>query len=105
MAEASVKRRRHGEDAIYFESAKNRYVGAISLGYATDGKRIRRKVSSWTKHEVRNRLKALHAELDAGSDRRPGTQCATRWRTGCARAWTADPSGPAGCMRACLSPQ
>jgi hypothetical protein len=28
MAEASVKRRGHGEDAIYFEAAKNRYVGA-----------------------------------------------------------------------------
>ena len=25
MAEASVKRRGHGEDAIYFEAAKNRY--------------------------------------------------------------------------------
>src|SRR6266516_445267 len=66
MAEASVKRRGHGEDAIYFEAAKNRYVGAVSLGYATDGKRIRRKVSGRTKQEVRDKLKALHAELDVG---------------------------------------
>jgi integrase len=66
MAEASVKRRGHGEDAIYFESAKNRYVGAVSVGYAPDGKRIRRKVSGRTKQEVRDKLKALHAELDAG---------------------------------------
>jgi integrase len=66
MAEASVKRRGHGEDAIYFEAAKNRYVGAVSLGYAADGKRIRRKVSGRTKQEVRDKLKALHAELDAG---------------------------------------
>ena len=49
MAEASVKRRGHGEDAIYFEAAKNRYVGAVSLGYAPAGKRIRRKVSGRTK--------------------------------------------------------
>jgi hypothetical protein len=35
----------HGEDAIYFEAAKNRYVGAVSYGYATDGTRLRRKVS------------------------------------------------------------
>ena len=66
MAEANVKRRGHGEDAIYFESAKNRYVGAVSLGYGPDGKRIRRKVSGRTKQEVRDKLKALHAELDAG---------------------------------------
>jgi hypothetical protein len=66
MAQASVKRRGHGEDAIYFEAAKNRYVGAVSLGYAADGKRLRRKVSGRTKQEVRDRLKALHADLDAG---------------------------------------
>jgi len=28
-------------DVIYFEAAKNRYVGAVSLGYASDGKRLR----------------------------------------------------------------
>jgi len=66
MAEASVKRRGHGEDAIYFEAAKNRYVGAVSLGHGPDGKRVRRKVSGRTKQEVRDKLKALHAELDAG---------------------------------------
>jgi integrase len=66
MAEASVKRRGHGEDAIYFEAAKNRYVGAVSVGYAADGKRVRRKVSGRTKQEVRDKLKALHAEMDAG---------------------------------------
>jgi hypothetical protein len=66
MAEASVKRRGHGEDAIYFEAAKNRYVGAVSVGYAADGKRVRRKVSGRTKQEVRDKLRALHAELDAG---------------------------------------
>jgi integrase len=66
MVEASVKRRGHGEDAIYFEAAKNRYVGAVSLGHGPDGKRVRRKVSGRTKQEVRDKLKALHAELDAG---------------------------------------
>ena len=55
-----------GEDAIYFDAAKNRYVGSVSLGYGPDGKRIRRKVFGKTKQEVRDRLKALHQELDAG---------------------------------------
>lgn len=61
-----VTRRSRGEDAIYFASAKNRYVGSVSLGYGPDGKRIRRKVLGKTKQEVRDRLKVLHKEMDAG---------------------------------------
>jgi integrase len=38
----------------------------VSLGYAPDGKRIRKKVSGQTRTEVKDKLKALHAELDAG---------------------------------------
>jgi integrase len=38
----------------------------VSLGYAADGKRIRRKVSGQTRTEVKDKLKALHSELDAG---------------------------------------
>jgi integrase len=66
MAETKVRRRGHGEDAIYFDIAKNRYVGAVSLGFTPAGKRLRRKVIGRTKQEVRDRLKALHQELDAG---------------------------------------
>lgn len=66
MAEPSTKRRGRGEDAIFFAADKNRYVGSVSLGYRADGRRIRRKVMGRTKQEVRDRLKALHLELDAG---------------------------------------
>jgi integrase len=66
MAEPKLQRRGHGEDAIYLAAAKNRYIGAVSLGFTPDGKRIRRKVSGKTKQEVRDKLKALHLELDAG---------------------------------------
>ena len=59
MAEPKLRRRGHGEDAIYFAASKNRYVGAISLGFTPDGKRIRRKVSGKTKQEVRDKLKVL----------------------------------------------
>jgi hypothetical protein len=45
-------RRGHGEDGIYFDASKNRYVGAVSLGYGADGRRIRRKVVGRTKAEV-----------------------------------------------------
>ena len=66
MADASGRRRGHGEDAIYFAADKNRYIGAVSVGFGPDGKRVRRKVSGKTKQEVRDKLKALHAELHAG---------------------------------------
>jgi integrase len=66
MSETKVSRRGRGEDAIYFATAKNRYVGSVSLGYGPDGKRIRRKVFGKTKQEVRDRLKALHQEMNAG---------------------------------------
>src|SRR5690242_20336121 len=66
MADTPTRRRGHGEDAIYFDAAKNRYVGAISIGFGPDGKRLRRKVTGRTKTEVRDKLKAAHAELNRG---------------------------------------
>ena len=66
MPQTAARRRGHGEDASYFDAAKDRYVGAVSLGFGPDGKRLRRKVSGRTKQEVRDKLKALHAELDRG---------------------------------------
>ena len=53
MSETQVRRRGFGEDGIYLDAARNRYMGAISLGYGPDGKRIQRKVSGKTKQEVR----------------------------------------------------
>ena len=56
MADASGRRRGHGEDAIYFAADKNRYIGAVSVGFGPDGHRLRRKVSGKTKQEVRDKL-------------------------------------------------
>jgi integrase len=66
MADSKTRRRGHGEDAIYFDATKNRYVGAVSLGFGPDGKRSRRKVYGRTKQDVRDKLKTLHTELDRG---------------------------------------
>src|SRR5260370_30166066 len=66
MSETTVRRRGHGEDGIYFDAARDRYIGAVSVGYGPGGKRTRRKVSGKTKQEVRAKLKALHDELNAG---------------------------------------
>ena len=61
---ASVMARRGwGDDAIYWVVRRRRYVGAASLGYGPDGKRIRKVVSGKTKQEVKDKLKALHKDL------------------------------------------
>ncbi|MFE0651745.1 tyrosine recombinase XerC [Streptomyces sp. NPDC059534] len=56
----------NGEDSIYWDKSKNRYIGAVSLGYTPSGKRHRPKVSGKTKTEVRLKLRELKKELDAG---------------------------------------
>jgi integrase len=67
MAEAAQARRRgHGEDSIYFDATKNRYVGAVSVGWDLEGKRLRRKVRGKTKQEVRDKLRELRRELSTG---------------------------------------
>ena len=48
-----------------------RWRGVISLGFDTDGKRIRRKVSGKTKAIVQDRLKALHADVETGVRAQP----------------------------------
>ncbi|QWQ42152.1 site-specific integrase [Streptomyces sp. YPW6] len=60
------RRAGHGEDTIYWDQAKNRYVGAVSLGYAPNGKRLRPKVYGKTKTEVREKIRDLKKEVAAG---------------------------------------
>ena len=71
-------RRGYREDGIYFDHAGDchdgshhrtcagRWRGVVSLGFAAGGKRTRKKVSGKTRSEVKDKLKALHADLDAG---------------------------------------
>ena len=75
---AGASRRGYGEDGIYFDhrddcrdsalhkTCSGRWRGVVSLGFDAAGKRVRRKVSGKTKTEVRDKLKALHSDLDAG---------------------------------------
>lgn len=64
-------RRGFGEDSIYWHAAKGRYEGAVSLGYVSKGKRLRKLVFGKTKAEVRDKLKALHRQLDEGISSSP----------------------------------
>jgi integrase len=68
MTETPKRARRagHGEDTIYWDPAKNRFVGAVSLGYAPNGKRRRPKVYGKTKTEVRTKIRDLKKEMQTG---------------------------------------
>jgi len=71
-------RRRRGEDSITFDHqgpcrdperhrhCPGRWRGEIALGYNADGSRKRKRVTGTTKTIVQDRLKELHADLDAG---------------------------------------
>jgi integrase len=66
MTVVSGKRRGRGEDSIYWDDAKDRYVGVVSLGYSPSGTRVRKKVMGRTKTEVREKLRELHAQVESG---------------------------------------
>src|SRR5258708_38868523 len=66
MTHATSKRRRHAEDSIYWDESRKRYIGAVGLGLSPAGTRIRKKVSGKAKVEVRDKLRALHKEVDVG---------------------------------------
>jgi len=76
------KRREHGDGGIYWDKINKCYVGTISLGNHGDGKRRRPAVRGKTKAEVKDKLRALHDELNAGIQT-PATytvrQCVTDW--------------------------
>jgi hypothetical protein len=82
---AAGTRRGHGDDSIYFDASKNRWIGATSLGHSVDGQhRIRHKVRGRTKAEVREKLKALRQELEA--ELQPSASCTVR---ACVEDWLA----------------
>jgi integrase len=66
MTVVSGKRRGRGEDSIFWDDSKDRYVGVVSLGYSPSGTRVRKKVMGRTKAEVREKLKELHQQVENG---------------------------------------
>src|SRR5215467_6098789 len=78
-----ARRRRHrGDDGISWDKINKRYIGTLSLGNDTAGKRIRRTVTGKTKTEVKDKLGNLKTEIKAGI-RTPATytleQCVRDW--------------------------
>lgn len=61
-----AKRRGNGEGSIFFEASRQRWVGSIELVEEVSGKRRRAKVTGRTKTAVRNKLRVLQAQANAG---------------------------------------
>lgn len=61
-----AQRAGHGADTIYWDPSKKSFVGAVSLGYAPNGKRRRPKVYGKTKTEVRQKIRDLKKEMQTG---------------------------------------
>lgn len=61
------RRRGRGDHGITWDKVNRTYVGSVSRGYQTDGKRFRPTVRGRTKAEVKDRLDDLQEELRAGA--------------------------------------
>ena len=63
-----ARRRDKGNGAIYWSETRQRWVGAVSVGYTAQGRQQRRTVVAKTKAEVQERVKLLLQELERGVD-------------------------------------
>jgi hypothetical protein len=55
-----------GEGSIYQRSSDDRWLGVLTLGYASNGKMIRKTVNAKTRGEVVKKLKQLQRQFDDG---------------------------------------
>jgi integrase len=78
-------RRGNGEGSIYQRSSDRRWLGSISLGYDSQGRTVRKVVSSTTRAEVAEKLKRLQRQLDDGLPAPDASltvsQLLSRWHT------------------------
>jgi integrase len=56
-----TRRRGNGEGSIFQRADSNRWEATITVGYNTQGKRLRRTVYGWTKKEVQDKLTGLQS--------------------------------------------
>lgn len=54
-----MKRKANGDGSVYFNKERNKWCGAVSLGYDDNGKRIRKVVSGDTQAEVEFKITQL----------------------------------------------
>jgi len=63
-----MARRNRGDGGLYWDEARQRWIGVVTVGFDTRGKPRRRKVSARTKSEGNEKLRALLREVDLGVD-------------------------------------
>lgn len=61
-----ARRRSHGDGSLY-KRADGRWVGAIDLGVAPNGKRQRKVVYGKTQREAKEKLRAVQRDKDMGT--------------------------------------
>ena len=84
-----TKRRGQGDDSIYWDASKNRYIGAVSLGFSPSGARIRKKVTGQTKTRSGTSYGSCISRSKAGCGRGGATPWKTHSKTGWPLAWMA----------------
>ena len=61
-----MTRRASGDGSLHLDKARGLWVGRLSLGYDSEGKRIRRSVYAATQREAREKLQHVREAHDAG---------------------------------------
>ena len=61
-----MTRRASGDGSLHLDKARGLWVGRLSLGYDSEGKRIRRSVYAATQREAREKLRQVREAHDAG---------------------------------------
>ena len=61
-------RRNRGDDGLYWDERRQRWIGVVTVGYDSRGKPRRRKLSARTKTEGNQKLRELMREIDLGLD-------------------------------------
>jgi hypothetical protein len=62
-----TEKRANGQGSVYFATAKNRYVAAITVGYNPVTRKVRRKkVFSRTREGALKKLQTLQAQMSGG---------------------------------------
>ena len=62
-----MARARSGDGSVYFDEAKQRWVGVVDLGRDASGKRQRRKVIASSRAEAKRRLSEMRAQRDSAT--------------------------------------
>ncbi|HET7388898.1 MAG TPA: tyrosine-type recombinase/integrase [Nocardioidaceae bacterium] len=61
-------RRSRGDGGLHWDESRQRWIGTVTVGYDSRGKRRTRRFSAVTKSEAREKLKELLREVDMGLD-------------------------------------